>query len=320
MNWLERYTFAVKAHLPASIRDDVATELLTDLQDECDHRAEILGHDLSDDDVKNLLRERGHPLTVAAGFQPRKTLVSESLFPLYSIILKWLVIAIALIQSMAVLLDVISQTDPSYVQSMLRLISSIFSSSLYAFAWLTLVFYIIGESLTRADIFTRWRPEHLPKATLHSQQISQTGSTAELILQLFFLVWLNQLIPTIPDEASFALVFTDQWSTLLPWINAILVAGIAFNAFKLISPYWTHRKAIIDGLLYILALIILGVIASWDSPLAIQWGSGDQLQRFAIPTAWIDIAVFGYLVVVIIEIVVHIRRFCPGAPGEPSSV
>lgn len=309
MNWLERYTFAVKAHLPANIRDDVATELLTDLQDECDHRAEVLGHDLSDEDVKNLLRERGHPLTVAAGFQPRKTLVSESLFPLYSIILKWLVIAVAIAQSTVVLLDVISQADASYVQSVLQLIWSIFSSSLYAFAWLTLVFYIVGESLTRADIFKHWRPEHLPKATIQSEQISQTGSTVELICQLFFLVWLNQLIPTSPGEASLALIFTDQWLTLLPWINGILIAGIAFSVFKLISPYWTHRKAITDGLLYVLALIMLGIIASWDSPLAIQFGSGDQLQRFAVPNAWIDIAMFGYLVVAIIEIVSHVRRF-----------
>ena len=309
MNWLERYTFAVKAHLPADIRDDVATELLTDLQDECEHRAEVLGHDLSDEEVKSLLRERGHPLTVAAAFQPRKTLVSEPLFPLYSVILKWLVIAVVIVQAATVLLGVASRTDPNYVQSVMQLVWGIFSAGLYAFAWLTLLFFIAGESLNRVDIFKKWRPEYLPKASIQSEPISQTGSTVELIVQLFFLVWLNQLIQGIPGNTSLALLFTDQWLDLLPWINVTLVAAIIFSAFKLVSPYWTRRKLIFNGLLYLPILIILGVIASWDQSLALQVSGDGQLQKFDIPSVWIDICILGYAVAAIVDIVSSVRKF-----------
>src|SRR5690606_21610517 len=137
MNWLERYTFAVKAYLPQGIKNDVASELLSDLQDECEHRAEMQGRELTEDEVKALLKGRGHPMVVAAGFQPRRTLVSESLFPLYSLILRWSIIIVALFQGVTAFLSVMGQAEPSFVRALLQLSWGIFESGLHLFAGLT---------------------------------------------------------------------------------------------------------------------------------------------------------------------------------------
>ncbi len=309
MNWLECYTFAVKAHLPQEIRDDVAAELLSDLQDECEHRADVLGRDLAEGEVKQLLRERGHPLAVAASFRPRKTLVSESLFPVYTVILKWLVIFIAIAQCALLLVDVATHAQTNYVQSVIQLVWRILAYGLHAFAWLTLVFFLIGESLNRTNLFRYWRPELLPKASLQSKPISQTETTIELVLQLFLLGWLNQLIPGAAGESHLTLMFTSQWLALLPWINLVLGGAIIFNATILLSPYWTRRKIVINTLLCAAFVILVGIIVSWDSSMAVQV-SGDNHQRiYDIPSVWIGLCGFGYQVMVIFQILRTIRRF-----------
>ncbi|BFM22032.1 hypothetical protein [Gilvimarinus japonicus] len=308
MNWLERYSFAVKSHLPPSVRNDVADELLSDLQDERDYRAKSLGRPLNEDELKALLRERGHPMLVAADFQPRPTLVSESLFPIYLQLLQWMVIAIAVLHICFAAAGLIEQGEGRFWQALPQTLWSILEKSLYGFAWLTLIFYLVGESVSRTDLFKHWTPDSLPNVVAQGEYISRTGSAFELVVTVYFAAWLNHIIPQSLGEQPVALLFSEQWLALLPWINAVLVAGMIISAVKLWSPYWSRRKIMAELALYVPTLMIMAVIYREDSALTIITGADEAAKRFVISADWIALGVLGFAVFVIVDTALKINK------------
>lgn len=306
MNWLERYIFAVKAHLPTNLREDVSAELLADLEDELEHRCQQLGRELNDAEVKDMLRQRGHPLLVAADFQPRRTVVSEQLFPLYSLILKWLLVGVIVVHGATWLSQLAAQAEPNFIRTWLQTAWGMFNSSLYCFAWLTLIFYLIGESADRTQLFRNWRPEFLPKVSAGAEPISRTATAIELVFLGFVLIWLNRQIPGAVGEPPLQLVFSEAWLGLLPWINATLVGVIALAVAKLVFPYWNRTKILLDILLYLPGIVLALIIANWETPLTLQLGA--DAAQVAVPETWIDYAVGGYLIAVLVDILLKIRR------------
>ncbi|HEY7886017.1 MAG TPA: hypothetical protein VIC08_13825 [Cellvibrionaceae bacterium] len=309
MNWLERYTFAVKSHLPAELRQDVADELLSDLEDECEHRAEALGRDLTDDETKALLKERGHPLLVAANYQPRPTLISEELYPLYILFLRWVVVAIALVQVILAGVSVLNQTEPNIWQLIPQLGWNILHASLYGFAWLTLIFYLFGESISLTDFFKNWKPESLPRVTVQGEYISRTGSTIEVMIMVYFVAWLNHIVPQSLGDNPIELVFSDQWSSLLPWISAVILASVVLSLSKLLFPYWTRCKIVADLLLYIPAITLLAIIYQWENPLAVHIGTGEHAKQWDFSTGVIRLIIIGYFLVAAVDAFNKVKKF-----------
>lgn len=309
MSWLERYTFAVKSHLPAEVRQDVADELLSDLEDEREYRAEALGRDLSDDEIKSLLKERGHPLLVAARFQPHPTLVSEELYPLYLLLLRWVVAAIALVQVVLAGVSVLNQAEPNVWQLIPQLGWNILHTSLYGFAWLTLIFYLFGESISLTDFFKNWQPDSLPRVTAQGEYISRTGSAIEVVIMAYFIAWLNHIIPQSLGDNPIELIFSPQWFHLLPWINAVLIASLSMSLSKLLFPYWTRRKIAVDLALYIPAIVILAIIYQWDSSLIIRIGTGEDAKQWDISNGLIRLTIIGYIVAATVDTVLKLKKY-----------
>ncbi|MDO3386792.1 hypothetical protein QWI17_13175 [Gilvimarinus sp. SDUM040013] len=301
--WLERYAYAVKSHLPPKVRNDVADELLSDLQDECDYRAETLERDLTDDEVQQLLQERGHPLLVAADFLPRPSLISESLFPIYAQLLRWMVMAIAIAQVCVGVIQAAQVSSLNLWQLLPQITWGTLNGSLYGFAWLTLIFYLFGESINRADIFKNWKPDSLPKVTAQGAYISRTGTAIELVVLTYFIAWINRVIPQSLGDNPIELVFADGWHNLLPWITALMFTSALLAAVKLVSPYWTRPKALIELALHIPTLIILGIISQWDAPVSIIIGHEETAKQFVFPATWFTIGLLGYAVVATIDLI-----------------
>lgn len=305
MNWLERYIFAVKAHLPASLREDVGAELLADLEDELEHRREQLGRELTETEVKSLLQERGHPLLVAANFQPRRTLVSEELFPLYSLIMKWLLIGVIVVHGVSWLSQLAVHADPNFIRSGLQTAWGMFNSALYCFAWLTLIFYVIGESADRTQLFQNWHPESLPKVSAGAEPISRVGTVIELVFTGFMLIWLNRQIPSGAGAPPLQLLFSEAWLGLLPWINVTLVGVLALGFAKLLFPYWNRSKLVLEALLLLPAIALVLIIASWEAPLTLQLGA--EAAQVPVPETWIDYGVGGYLIAILVDSLLKVR-------------
>ncbi|WP_111641202.1 hypothetical protein [Marinimicrobium alkaliphilum] len=309
MNWLERYTFAVKAHLPTDVRQDVADELLSDLLDERDHRAESLGRELTDDETKALLKERGHPLLVAANYQPRRALVSEELYPLFLLLLRWVIVAIAVVQIGLAAISVLNQPEQNIGQSIIHLSWNTLHASLYGFAWLTLIFYLFGEYINLTDFFKNWKPESLPRVTPQGEYISRTGSAIETVVTVYFFAWLNHIVPQSLFDNPVGLVFSEQWPSLLPWINAVIIASVTLSLSKLLFPYWTRRKIALDLCLYIPAVIILAIIYQWDNAIALHMNTEEGISQWDIGQGVIGPILAGYILVASVDSVRKLRKF-----------
>lgn len=308
-DWLDRYAHAVKSYLPSGVRNDVAEELLSDLHDECDYRAEQLGRTLDEDDVKTLLRERGHPMLVAADFQPRPVLISESVFPVYALLLRWVVLAIAIAQVCMALLSAIQVESLNIWQMLPQLFWNTLNASLYGFAWLTLIFYLFGQSIERGDFFKNWKPESLPKVTAEGDYISRTGSAIEAVVLAYFIAWINRIIPQSLGDNPIELIFSSQWVELLPWLNALMVASLILALFKLVNPYWTRTKVRLELALHIPTLILLSIIYQWESALTIVIGTGEHAKSFVLGQHWFAMALIGYAVFAAIDCVVKWRTY-----------
>lgn len=88
MDLLNRYLQAVKFWLPGSQQDDIAAELSEDIRSQIEEREAALGRKLNDDDLEQILKQRGRPLLVAEKYLPQKSLIGRVLFPAYRFVLK----------------------------------------------------------------------------------------------------------------------------------------------------------------------------------------------------------------------------------------
>ena len=82
MDLVERYLKAVAAQLPKDNRDDIVAELRDEIMGRLEALEARLGRVPTDDEVEALLREVGHPLTVAARYRPGPhALIGPELYP-----------------------------------------------------------------------------------------------------------------------------------------------------------------------------------------------------------------------------------------------
>src|SRR6516164_3578858 len=88
MDLIERYLQAVKFWLPEGQQQDILQELSVDIQAEIEEKEAGLGRKLNEDEVADLLKQRGRPLSVAAGYLPQQQLIGPALFPAYVLVLK----------------------------------------------------------------------------------------------------------------------------------------------------------------------------------------------------------------------------------------
>ncbi|MCJ8312486.1 MAG: hypothetical protein HRU38_09635 [Saccharospirillaceae bacterium] len=311
MNWLKRYVHAVKYYLPNKLKDDVADELYADLQDQCDDQAAELGRELTQQEYHQILLKRGHPMSVAASYQPHKTLVSAELFPVYCQVLKWVMFVLFMVQCIAALVKVFIQLDPNFVQIVLSIIRNTLNSGLTSFAIITIIFYLIGENITRKAIFKDWHPKTLSKTTSSGDQISIFESIVGLLFQLLFLGWINNLFSLISIHIGVFTVNTnDQLQASLPLINFVLLLGIAFSVCKILYPYWSKKLIWANWLHFFVSFIVLIVLYQINAPLNFEViNSEGVLSNYQIPSSWWRnlLMIIGF--VFIIEIFFSIRRY-----------
>src|SRR5215470_9476282 len=88
MDLLDRYLQAVRFWLPRAQQNDIIEELRDDIRSQIEDKETALGRDLSEDELVALLQQAGHPMRVAARYQPQHSLIGPALFPLYKFVLK----------------------------------------------------------------------------------------------------------------------------------------------------------------------------------------------------------------------------------------
>src|ERR1700760_3265320 len=148
---LDRYLYAVSRHLPARRRadsapNDLIAELAANLQAQMEDKQEQLGRPLSEDEQAEVLRRHGHPIVVAARYQPHRSLIGPELFPFYWFtvkrVLPW-VIGIWLLVTAVTVIFGSPNTPIAQRVDVGHIITGLFGTIFQFLAWMTAGFALL---------------------------------------------------------------------------------------------------------------------------------------------------------------------------------
>lgn len=278
MGLLNNYVVAVKRHLPVTMRDDVGDELHATLSDSIDAMEEATGRPLSDEEVADLLKRRGHPLLVASAYRGDRGLVEAQLFPVYVRVLKAGLVIIAAF----VLADYLFGYGVAHYRDLTRLFYRFYWPALQLFTWVTVAFHAAGSWMQRTHFLQRWDPMRLPAAIdagrggAPAMRRGLVSIAVLVLLEKFLLHGANlsgQLLQR-PDPITVEL--GSGWQGPGQWIAAgLCVAAIVLVIASLAQGYWNRGALTVSAVVNVLlAAVLIGIVADPDS--VVRAVGGDQ--------------------------------------------
>lgn len=238
---VDRNIWAVVKRLPAELRDDVADELRTTVADMLEERGAE-----GDASVRDVLLELGDPAELALGYTGgRRYLIGPDLYPMYSRLLKLLLLIVVPIVLTVRLLEELWTAAGGRISGILEGVGAAFNVGVMIAFWVTLAFFIIERSGGSREILRgrgrSWDPASLPSvATRRRITLGETaGSLALLTLLLVAVVW--ERGHPVFHEAGGPVFFLDHelWSGWMQALIAIVVASMALEVWKYVSGHWT---------------------------------------------------------------------------------
>ena len=249
MDLIERYLQAVKFWLPRGQEQDILQELSVDIQAEIEEKEAGLGRKLNEAEVADLLKRRGMPVVVAAGYRPRQHLIGPALFPIYVFVLKivglcFLAPWIAAWAAVLFAVPSASAAHPGLWAKFGAVWGASWAGLVFSFGIVTMVFAIIERVQTRSRLFQNWDPRKLPPAFV---EIPRSTSAFEIAALLTFGIWWNSIMPSreIVFGASVRFVLTPLWSYVFWAVLAVTACNIVLSSVNLTRPYWPARRALL---------------------------------------------------------------------------
>lgn len=249
MELLDRYLQAVRFWLPKTQQDDMIEELRDDLNSQIEERESSLGRAVSEDELVALLRQTGHPLKVAARYQPQQqSLIGPMLFPIYKFVLKMVGLFYMLpsfLVWIALVLFVPQYHAENAFLAALRGYGGMWTNAFLIFAIITLVFAVVERFQGRIDALQHWDPRKLPAASKRKERISRTETVFELIFSVLFIWgWL-----ALPGIAHAMFGPTERILTISPalapyyWLCLVpMTMNLAQQAVNFFRPQWTWLR------------------------------------------------------------------------------
>ncbi|GLK48116.1 hypothetical protein GCM10017620_10890 [Brevundimonas intermedia] len=161
MDLVESYLKAVAAQLPKATRDDIVAELRDEIMGRLEALEERLGRAPSDDEVEALLREVGHPLTVAARYRAGpQALIGPELYPWWLFAVKTALLVMACVTLIGLVVRVFSG-DLYAGQAIGQAFGSLFSGAMTVIGVLTLIGFVLERQEKKPDFIAKWRVKDL---------------------------------------------------------------------------------------------------------------------------------------------------------------
>lgn len=242
MTLTERYLKAVAAQLPKATREDIIAELSDAIQTRMEEREEQLGRPLTEADEEAVLREFGHPLSVAAryGSGPQHV-VGPELYPWWMFGVKVGLIALICITVFSALIRIlIGDVDVGHAIG--QSFQSVFSGGITIVGFATIAGFVIERQKEKPAFLREWRVKDLglfELAGLDTDTVSRHVSGAvERSGRGQSVKVTTTLSPTARALSSAA-----AWTVLLLW-------WIGFLAISPVRPEDLVGTALADGVDY----------------------------------------------------------------------
>ncbi|NBB65950.1 hypothetical protein GVN18_42565 [Pseudomonas sp. ODNR1LW] len=161
MDLVERYLKAVAAQLPKETREDIVAELRDEIMGRIEALEAQLGRSPNDDEIEDLLRGVGHPLTVAARYRPGpQALIGPELYPWWMFAVKTALAVMVCVTLLGLAARVLSG-DVYLGQAIGQGVASLFSGAISMIGVVTLAGFIIERQEKKPDFIAKWRVKDL---------------------------------------------------------------------------------------------------------------------------------------------------------------
>lgn len=161
MTLLDQYLKAVAAQLPKDARDDIVAELRDMILTRFEAKEEQLGRPLTEGEQEAILREVGHPLTVAGRYHTGANhLIGPELYPYFLFAVKIGLAALVVITLLATFIRVLVG-DVSFAQGIGHAFSNIFSGGVTLIGFAAIAGFIIERMPEKPRFLREWRVKDL---------------------------------------------------------------------------------------------------------------------------------------------------------------
>jgi hypothetical protein len=164
MELTDRYLQAVGFWLPKNQKHDIIAELSEDLHSQIEERESALGRKLTDDDMEQILKQRGRPLLVANRYRPQQHLIGPVLFPIYVFVLE-VVAALYLLPWVLVwiAIAIFHPTHPgrSFFTTIGLFWTSFWPMAFFMIGSVTCVFAVLERVQAKSHFLEQWDPRKL---------------------------------------------------------------------------------------------------------------------------------------------------------------
>lgn len=303
MTLTERYLNAVAAQLPKDEREDIIAELAEEIAARRESREDEPGRALTEDEEEALLREIGHPLTVAARYgKGPHHVVGPELFPWWMFGVKAGLIVMAAIVALGAVVRVVVG-DVEVGRAIGQGFHSLFNGAIMLVGFATIAGFIFERQKDRPAFMREWRVKDLgvfefgggldaDRVSRGLQQGDWSGAKAfgvtsksspvvrglasAIGVGVVLLWWIGWLPLTHTTPETFGAIIGDvdygrilrELHTLLYWpVIAVLLVRIAFDLTRAAYPEGVRFTAMGD-IGFGLAEAALGVWLWTASPLS----------------------------------------------------
>jgi hypothetical protein len=313
-----RYVHAVTANLPKGERDDVARELDSLIEEMLAERAAAQGTEVNEPLTVAVLRELGQPDVVAERYgQPRPHFVGPAYYPTFKAVTGIVIGVLGILALVGAALSLAMGHTPvdEVLRSLPHWLIEFTMTALANVGLIALIFATIERFMppgTGAE--DDWDPRELPRVD-DPNRLDRGNQAFDLGFDIVVFVLFNYFVSR--GQVPFILLgtneMTQQWAALspafmawVPWINALIVFGIALDAFLL----WRGRWQPITRLARLAENVVSGYIL-------IQLLA---LERIAV-TPWMDVLCrLGVVVLLVIVVVDGLRQLFKLLGARRSSV
>jgi hypothetical protein len=312
MELIDRYLQAVQFWLPANLKRDIAAEISQDLYAQIEEREAGLSRKLTRQEISDLLKRRGSPITVAHSYLPQRSLIGPMLYPVYIFVLRLVLIAyfvpwvLTLIGRLAFSPAFqAGWVERSWIENLTTISGTLWSSAFIAAGVVTLVFAVLERTVPEMCARYQWDPARLPPVR-YANRIPRANSFVEVAISFVAGAWMAATLysPVLVDRPQVRIVLTPVWSYFYWGFLMLTVASIALSAANLVYPYWTPLRATlrmvadVAGSAFFCWLLKVNIVAEFRFPNL----TPEQAQAFpATIHHWMNLsfpyAVFACLVV-----------------------
>jgi hypothetical protein len=282
MELVERYVAAVQRELPESKRQEIGRELHANIMDQLDALKEQQGQ-LSGDDIAAVLKQMGHPRTVAYQFIPPKALVAAEDMPLLKHTLYMVLGVLFVLQVIGATTHWIGSIDGNLIRFLLQLAAGFMEDACFAFTAVVLSFAALngtGHKLGNCS-GKDWSPKNLPRADLGWQHINLSDIFTDLATCLFLLVVIWYPLWMSPAEfAARSVTFTDTALLMLQWFSPVIVLSVLLSLWQLQQRIW-DRRLLLSSVAINLAFTVFLVVLAFSGPL-LQAGPAELNSLFSV--------------------------------------